>query len=106
MPVRFSQLVLRALTCAALSLVPVTLAGSGAARAQSATSENRDEAMAEGRVSLVSAVSYSPAERALMAQAEAGTLRSADLFVAALVAGGVYEPQEQRFYEARRRLLA
>src|SRR5205809_795677 len=103
MPARFIQLIPRAVVCVAALLLSMWV-GSGACA--QAMSEDRVGAAPEGASgSAASVISYSQAEQALFAQAEAGTLGSADLFAASLVASGVQELQEQRFYDARLRQL-
>jgi tetratricopeptide (TPR) repeat protein len=83
-------------------LLTSALAALAPARAQAADLE----AVPRLPTPLAVALAYHDAEREVFARAEGGTLGPAELFAAALVAGGVREPVERHAYEERFRRLA
>ncbi len=98
----FPTIAPRALGWVACLLLASQLAGAPAARAQTASAGLAANLPAP----LAVALSYDEAERDVFAKAEAGKLVTAELFSAALVAGGVSAPEEHQAYEARFRQLA
>ena len=101
MPAGFPPIAPRALAWVACLLLASQLAGLPAACAQTASGEARSLP-----APLAVALSYDEAERDVFAKAEAGKLVTAELFSAALVAGGVCAAEERQAYEARFRQLA